>query len=397
LKEHNQGATVAVTGFGLMTPFGFGGEAAVRHLFAGEDKFGAVTRFDTGRFRSSIAAESGFTGRFLELGMLLADEAIRMAGLDARESAVSVLLGTMGDYGELNRFWRERLNGSEDGGRTDPSESLPAYHTAAMAERFGLRGRQWTFTNACIASSSAIASACELIAQGRDNVALCGGYSLVTEEIYAKFNSGRAFSKDGKVRSFSLSRSGMLLGDGGAMFVLENAEHARRRGARVLAEIAGWGIANDAFHVCQPDPGGGGMSRAMEKALRRAGIRADEVGYINAHGTGTPLNDSSETRAVKRVFGAAAYRVPVTSTKTMTGHMLDGTGAVETAITMMAMNAGVIPPTAGFTEPDPDCDLDYVPCEARRSAFRYAINLNAAFGGCNSAIVLKKTMDGGIA
>ena len=385
------GRRVVITGFGLLTPFGFGEEAVRHHLFRGEDRFAPVTRFDTDKYKNAVAAESAFTGRFLELGMELAESALRMARIDSGN--VAIMLGTMGDYGELNRFWREQLSGKAE--TSGGMEWLPAYHLAAMAERFKLHGRQWAYTNACIASSSAIAAGCELIAQGRETAALCGGYSLVTEEIFAKFNSGRAFSRDGKVRSFSRNRTGMLLGDGGAMFVLEDFDHARKRGADMLAEIVGWGVANDAFHVCQPDPEGGGMARAMMKAIRRADVRAESVDYINAHGTGTPLNDASETKAVKRVFGTSAYRIPVTSTKTMTGHMLDGTGAVETAITMIAMNAGIVPPTAGFTDTDPACDLDYVPNIARVSEIRYAINLNAAFGGFNSAIMLRNIKEGG--
>lgn len=383
---------VAVTGYSLMTPFGFGEEAVKRHLFAGEDRFAPVTRFDTDKFRTAVAAESAFAGSFLELGMALAESALGMARLPDGDAAV--VLGTMGDYGELNRFWRERLDGVERTNRPGAAEWLPALHPERMADRFRLRGRRLAYTNACIASSSAIAGACELIAQGKERAALCGGYSLVTEEIFAKFNSGRAFSRDGKVRAFSRGRSGMLLGDGGAMFVLEELDSARRRGAAVLAEIEGWGIANDAYHVCQPDPEGRGMARAMDKALRRAGVGPEDIDYINAHGTGTPLNDASETRAVKRVFGEAAYRIPVSSTKTMTGHMLDGTGAAETAIVMLAMRAGIVPPTAGYTEADPACDLDYVPNRARAASLRRAVNLNAAFGGFNSAIVVKSVREG---
>ncbi|WP_164779708.1 beta-ketoacyl-[acyl-carrier-protein] synthase family protein [Paenibacillus kobensis] len=384
-------ARVVVTGIGIMTPSGFGAETVKHTILAGVHQFRPITRFDAAKFRSAVAAQSDFEGSLLDLGIRCTEDAIRSAGLsgsDAEEA--SLVLGIQGDYDALSQYWKLRREQELYDSRI--AEFMPSCHLEALSHRFGLngRGKKIVLNNACIASSNAIGIAYELIKQNRADRVLCGGYSLVTEEMYAKFDSGRAFASDGRIRSFSRNRTGMLLGDGGAMLVLESYESAKRRQAPILAEMAGWGLSCDAFHVSQPHPEGAGVTRAVEKALRTSSIDKVGVHYINAHGTGTPYNDKSETLGIKQAFGEHAYRIPISSTKTMTGHILEGTGAVETAISIIAMNEGILPPTVGYEEPDPLCDLDYIPNQPRHQEVDTVLSINASFGGNNTAIIMRK-------
>ncbi|WP_245697730.1 beta-ketoacyl-[acyl-carrier-protein] synthase family protein [Streptomyces phaeochromogenes] len=270
-------------------------------------------------------------------------------------------------------------------------DAVPARLAELLAGGLGLVGPRLTFTNACVASAAAIIHACRLISSGRIDVAVCGGGYLVEEETFGKFDSGRALSRDGMVRPFSADRTGLLLGDGVAVVVLESAEHARRRGARPLAGVVGWGAASDAHHIAQPHPEGVGLARAARQAMRLAGDPdGDALDYVNAHGTGTKYNDGAETRGLRAAFPKRAESIPVSSTKSTTGHLLEAAGVVEFVITMLALTDGVLPPTAGFTAPDPECDLDYVPNEPRRTDPRRALTVNAAFGGANTALVLER-------
>ncbi|MGW3424712.1 beta-ketoacyl-[acyl-carrier-protein] synthase family protein [Streptomyces phaeochromogenes] len=271
------------------------------------------------------------------------------------------------------------------------ADAVPARLTELLAGELGLTGPRLTFTNACVASAAAIIHACRLISSGRIDVAVCAGGYLVEEETFGKFDSGRALSRDGMVRPFSADRSGLLLGDGVAVVVLESAEHARRRGARPLAGVVGWGAASDAHHIAQPHPEGVGLARAARQAMRLAGDPdGAALDYVNAHGTGTKYNDGAETRGLRAAFPERAESIPVSSTKSTTGHLLEAAGVVEFVITMLALTDGVLPPTAGFTTPDPECDLDYVPNEPRRADLRRALTVNAAFGGANTALVLER-------
>ncbi|MGA5507458.1 beta-ketoacyl-[acyl-carrier-protein] synthase family protein [Streptomyces umbrinus] len=271
------------------------------------------------------------------------------------------------------------------------ADAVPARLAELLARELGLVGPRLTFTNACVASAAAIIHACRLISSGRIDVAVCGGGYLVEEETFGKFDSGRALSRDGMVRPFSADRSGLLLGDGVAVVVLESSEHARRRGARSLAGVVGWGAASDAHHIAQPHPEGVGLARAARQAMRLAGDPdGTTLDYVNAHGTGTKYNDGAETRGLRAAFPERAESIPVSSTKSTTGHLLEAAGVVEFVITMLALTDGVLPPTAGYTAPDPECDLDYVPNEPRRSDARRALTVNAAFGGANTALVLER-------
>ncbi|GFN30746.1 3-oxoacyl-[acyl-carrier-protein] synthase 2 [Paenibacillus curdlanolyticus] len=384
-------ARVVVTGIGMMTPAGFGEETVKQTILAGVHQFRDITRFDGSKFRSAIAAQSTFEGTLLDLGRRCMEDAIRSAGLSEIGLAeASLVLGIQGDYDALSRYWKAKMEQEMYDSRI--VEFMPSYHLEALSNHYGIakRGSKMVLNNACIASSNAIGIAFELIKQKRTDRVICGGYSLVTEEMFAKFASGRAFATDGRIRSFSRNRTGMLLGDGGAVLVLESYESAKRRQAPIYAEVAGWGLACDAFHVSQPHPEGAGVRRAIEKALRTSSIDKEQIQYINAHGTETPYNDKSETCGIKQAFGDTAYRIPVSSTKTMTGHILEGTGVVEAAISIVAMNEGVIPPTVGYEEPDPQCDLDYVPNVPRQQQIDTVMSINASFGGNNTAIILRK-------
>ncbi|GAA4043202.1 beta-ketoacyl-[acyl-carrier-protein] synthase family protein [Streptomyces shaanxiensis] len=393
---------VTVTGFGVRTAFGTGADALRRGVFAGVPAFAPTTRFDTGPYRTPMAAAAPDGPDAVEhwaLRHALAEcgtEALDMAGLRPGTDA-AVLLGIAGDHTSVTRYWRGAAGADTpdagDGAATDRvADAVPARLTELLAAHLGSTGPRLTFTNACVASAAAIIHGCRLISSGRTDVAVCAGGYLVEEETFGKFDSGRALSKDGMVRPFSADRSGLLLGDGVAVVVLESAEHIRRRGARPLASVVGWGAATDAHHIAQPHPEGAGLARAARQAMRLAGDPdGAALDYVNAHGTGTKYNDGAETRGLRAAFPDRAESIPVSSTKSTTGHLLEAAGVVEFVITLLALTDGLLPPTAGFTAPDPECDLDYVPNRPRRADLRRALTVNAAFGGANTALVLERT------
>lgn len=429
-----------VTGFGVRTAFGTGADALRRGVFAGIPSFVPTSRFDTGPYRTPMAGAAPDGPDAVEGWALrpaldrCGDEALAMAGLP-RGTGAAVLLGIAGDCTSITRYWREaaepgsggrsaRADAAEPGPGRNPSraeaaepgpgrdtaragaaapgraaegsgaslaDAVPARLAESLAGGLGLTGPRLTFTNACVASAAAIIHACRLISSGRIDVAVCAGGYLVEEETFGKFDSGRALSRDGMVRPFSADRTGLLLGDGVAAVVLESAEHARRRGARPLAGVAGWGAATDAHHIAQPHPEGVGLARAARQALRLAGDpEGAALGYVNAHGTGTKYNDGAETRGLRAALPERAESIPVSSTKSTTGHLLEAAGVVEFVITMLALMDGVLPPTANFTRADPECDLDYVPNRPRQADLRRALTINAAFGGANTALVLER-------
>jgi 3-oxoacyl-[acyl-carrier-protein] synthase II len=389
---------VTVTGFGVRTAFGTGADALRRGVFAGVPAFTPTTRFDTGPYRTPMAAAAPDGPDAVDdwaLRHALAEcgrEALRMAGLPTG-TETAVLLGTVGDTTSITHHWQAATGSAPGAGkaRERAADAVPAHLAEQLAGRLGLTGPRLTFTNACVASAAAIIHACRLISSGRIDVAVCAGGYLVEEATFGKFDSGRALSRDGMVRPFSADRSGLLLGDGVAVVVLESAEHARRRGARPLVNVVGWGAATDAHHIAQPHPEGAGLAAAARQALRLAGdADGSTLGYVNAHGTGTKYNDAAETRGLRAAFPERAESIPVSSTKSTTGHLLQAAGVVEFVITMLALMDGVLPPTAGFTRPDSDCDLDYVPNSPRPADLRRALTINAAFGGANTALVLER-------
>jgi 3-oxoacyl-[acyl-carrier-protein] synthase II len=380
-------AELVVTGFGVRTAFGSGESALLEGVFAGRPGFRPVTRFDATPYRCRWAAEGAAMGRQLHVVARCAAAALEMAGLAGAPEG-DVLIATQGDFTGLNRFWRGALGGGPAPEPALVAETLPGHLADRLADHLGLKGRRLAFNSGCVASSSAIIHGCELLLAGRADLVVCGGCYVVDEEFFAKFDSGRALATEPWLRAFSTDRRGLLLGDGAAVVVLERRDRAAGRGARALAAVAGWGTASDAHHVCQPHPDGAGLAAAMRAALRRAGRGPADVGYLNAHGTGTRLNDVAEARAVRTVFGRHAGRLPVSSTKSSTGHTLEAAGAVEAVISLLALRHGRLPPTVGCTTPDPECDLDLVLGEARPAAVDHAMTVNSAFGGMNTAILL---------
>lgn len=434
------GHEVLLTGFGVRTAFGTGPDALRAGVFDGTPTFAPITRFDPTPYRTPLAATYGDAAPLQEALAEVAGAAAEMAGLRPGSEA-TVLVGTAGDFTALTHFWRTHpdapptaamgtasgagsagspggadsaeIPGHEGPGGApypglpgggggqglpagaagtrpalDAAASVPAWQAEALADALGVRGPRLAFTNACVASATAVAYGCQLIASGRADIVVCAGAYLVEEENLAKFGSGFALSRDGMVRPFCADRSGLLLGDGAAAVVLESAASARRRGARVLGALTGWGAASDAHHIARPHPEGIGLVTAAQRALRRAG--GPRVDYVNAHGTATKTNDPAETRGLHTLFGTDAPHIPVSSTKSTTGHLLEAAGVVELVITLLALQDGVVPPTAGFTEPDPACDLDYVPNRPRKADIRRALSLNAAFGGANTALLLER-------
>ncbi|WP_327031018.1 beta-ketoacyl-[acyl-carrier-protein] synthase family protein [Micromonospora sp. NBC_01740] len=386
---------VVITGFGIFTAFGFGAEPLRTGVFGGNPAFAPVTRFDTACFRARHAAthrwasgDPDATPRQISVFLECARAALAMAG-PPDPAAIPVLIGTQGDYTAVTDFWST----PEAARGTDPdagAAGLAAWLPRRLGTELGLGEPRTAFINACVASTNAIIHGARLVAAGRADAVLCGGAYLVERELFAKFDSGAAFAVDGRIRPFSRDRSGLLLGDGVAALVIESEQSAVARGAEPLVRLAGWGMAADAYHVVRPDPAGSGMALAMNRALRRAGVRPERIGYVNAHGTGTAANDSAEATALSRVFGPGAGGVPVSSTKSTTGHLLEAAGAVEAVITMVALRTGLVPPTAGFTEPDPNCELDPVANQARHTSPRLAVSLNASFGGVNAALVMER-------
>lgn len=369
---------VAVTGFGVFSCFGWGAQALRQSVFAGTPGFRPVARFDTGPYRVNRAAHSEQCPSLAEAFTTAATQALGHAGLHDVERA-AVLLGTQGDWTGLTEFWRS--------GGPAPATAVAGAHAPLLAAALGIpAGRRRVFNNGCVASTAALGHGLALLADHREDLVLAGGGYLVEQEFYAKFDSGRAFTPEPVMRPFSRDRAGLLLGDGVAVLALEREADALARGVQPLAILAAVGMASDSYHVCRPHPAGAGLGRAIEQAIARSGISAADIGYVNAHGTATKANDSAETAALRSVFGDRMP--PVSSTKSCTGHALEGSGALEAVISLIALRDGRLPPTAGFTEPDPQCPSDCVPHEPRDQPLRAVLSSSSAFGGVNAALIL---------
>jgi 3-oxoacyl-[acyl-carrier-protein] synthase II len=404
---------VVITGLGLITPLGQGKDALWEGLTLPRRVIGAITRFDASGYSTRIAAEvkefdptqfmdrkdARRAARFIQFAIAatqLALEDAQLAITDANREQIGVLIGSgIGgiDYMDsqvrlLDRYGPDRI-----------SPFLPAMMIADMASgmvsiHFGIKGPNLCAVTACSTGADAIGLATRLIQYGDAEVMLAGGTEAAIEPIgLAGFCAARAMSTrnddpEHASRPFDAERDGFVMGEGAGVLVLESLEHAQARGARVYAEVLGYGMTADAYHITQPDPDGDGAMRAMRKALDDAGLQPTDIDYINAHGTSTRYNDAKETLAIKRLFGEHAYRVPVSSTKSVTGHLLGAAGAVETAICVLALQHQTIPPTINYEYPDPECDLDYVPNQARPAQLRYVMTNSFGFGGHNSVLVL---------
>ncbi len=408
---------VVVTGLGLITPLGNDVACTWESLVAGRSGLGLVTRFDASAYEHPIAAEvkdldaSAYVEpkllRRLDLSSVYAIGAAKQAVADASlevttEEArrVGVLLGTgMGSAHQIVE--QQRILDEKGPRRVSPfmtSHMLPDTATGLVAMALGARGPNFAVTAACATGGAATGEAAEMVARGDADVMITGGYEAPLQPIYyAGFAAMKALAEHEDpakaVRPFDLNRNGFILGEGGAVLVLEDLEHAQARGARIYAEWRGASTSNDAYDMVAAAEDGHGVAQAMTDALRRAGMDTSEVDYINAHGTGTALNDRVETKAIRDVFGEHADGLMVSSTKSMHGHMMGAAGAVEAAICALTCYHGVVPPTINYETPDPTCDLDYVPNEARRADVRAAMSTSVGLGGHNSAIIFSRWED----
>lgn len=406
---------VVVTGIGLVTPVGLTREETWEALVAGRCGIGPITLFDASGFDSRIAGEvKGFdplrcmdrkearrADRFTQFAVAAAQEALAQAGLaiaeeDGRRTAIIVGTAMGGVMTLAEEYEQLRTKGP---GRVSPflmPMMLPDMASGQLSIRLGARGPNYALVSACASGADAIGEAANMIARGDVDAALAGGSEApITPIAVAGFTAAKALSTRNDdpataSRPFAAGRDGFVIAEGCGLLVLEAEEHAKARGARILAEVAGYAATSDAYHITQPHEQGEGAVRAMQLALARAGLEPDDVDYINAHGTSTPLNDRMETLAIKRAFGEYAYHVPISSTKSMTGHLLGAAGAVEAAVCVLTIERGVIPPTANYVEPDPACDLDYVPNVARPATVDVAMTNSFGFGGHNSCLIFRR-------
>jgi len=407
---------VVVTGIGAVAPVGHTVAETWDAVVNGRSGVGPITHFDASAFATQIAAEvkdfgpqpymtakeARNTDPLVHFCVAAAGQAIDDAGLKAYAeldpSRAGVLIGA--GIGGVTTLLDQHKALLAKGPRGISPFFVPAIISSVpgawVAMKHGFKGPNFSVASACATGNHAIGEAAAMIRRGAADVVVCGSAeaSIVTMSI-GGFNAMRALSTanddpPGACRPFDRNRCGFVMGEGAGILILESQEHAHRRGARIYAEMAGYGATSDAYHLVAPDPDGNGAVGAMELALQDAGISPQEVDYINAHGTGTELNDPIETRAIKRAFGNAAYQVAISSTKAVTGHLLGAASAIEAVITLMAMQHNVLPPTINLTSPDPECDLDYVPLTARPAEIRVAMSNGFGFGGHNASIVFCK-------
>jgi len=403
---------VVVTGYGAVTPLGLNADDTWRNLVAGVSGVGYISLFDTADFKVKIGAEvkdfnpidyidastARHTDRFAQFALAASLQAIESAGLKIDESNrydVGILVGS--GVGGLDSVTKQLETLSTRGpSRVSPYLVPMMIADAASAQvsiKTGIRGPNFSLISACATGTDVIGIAYKMIKWGEVKVMVVGGADAAVTPIgLAGFSQAGALSRNSEPqkasRPFDRERDGFVVGEGGAALILESLDCARARGANILAEIIGYGATSDAFHVTAPLESGEAAARAIELAL--AEVSPDEVGYINAHGTSTPLNDASETRAIKKAFGDKAYKIPVSSIKSMLGHMMGAAGTIEAITCCQVINKGIIPPTINLEHPDPECDLDYVPNAARAGDVRIALSNSFGFGGHNSVIAISR-------
>jgi 3-oxoacyl-[acyl-carrier-protein] synthase II len=406
---------VVVTGVGLVCATGIGAAEAWPNLLAGRCGIRRISRFDAGAFDCQIAGEvADFDplrwvekkelkkmGRFIQLAIAAADDAMDMAGLkiapeDADRAGVYIGSG-IGGFDVIEREHSKLLAGGP--GKISPffiPSAIINLASGFVSIRHGARGPNSATATACSASAHAVGDSYRIITRADADVMICGGSEgAITPMCIGGFAAMRALSTrndepERASRPFDAQRDGFVVGEGSGIVILESLEHAQRRGAPILAEIVGYGMSGDAYHITQPAEQGDGAYRVMKLAVEHAGIPAGEVGYINAHGTSTPIGDAIETVAIKRVFCEHAPKIPISSTKSMTGHLLGGAGGLEAGISVLVLRDQVAPPTINYENPDPQCDLDYVPNQCRRIEARYALSNSFGFGGTNAALLFKR-------
>jgi 3-oxoacyl-[acyl-carrier-protein] synthase II len=406
---------VVVTGLGLVTPVGNTLETTWAALLKGQSGADFIKKFDAARFAARFACEvKNFNpldyiekkearkmGAFIHYAIAASDEAVKGSGLkitdDIAEDIGTYISSGIGDFWAIEREHEKLL---KDG----PSRVSPFFIPSAIVNlasgqvsiRHNAKGPNSATATACSAGAHAIGDSFKIIQRGDAEAMICGGAeSAITPMSVAGFAALRALStrNDDPIhasRPFDLTRDGFVIGEGAGIVVLEELEHAKRRGAKIYAELTGYAANADAHHITAPAPEGEGAQRCMKLALKDARLSPADIGYINAHGTSTKMNDANETLAIKKVFGDAARKVMVSSTKSMTGHMLGAAGGVETAVCALALARGAIPPTINYTTPDPECDLDYVPNTAREVRVNNVITNSFGFGGTNACLVLSR-------
>jgi len=405
---------VVITGMGLVTPVGNNLPSTWKNLCEGKSGVGLITDFDASGFSTKIAAEvKDFTldvidkkiarrmDRFVQFAIKAAHEAISDSGISFEnedKDRIGVIIGAgIGGLRIIEQQHSSLLNAG-------PSKVSPLLipmlildmAAGQVAITFGLKGPNFATVSACASGAHAISVACELVRTGKMDVVITGGTeSCITPLGLAGFCSMKALSErndepEKASRPFDANRDGFVMGEGSGIVVMESLEHAMARGARIYAKMAGYGMSCDAYHITAPDPSGTGPFLCMKFALEDAGILPEQVKYINAHGTSTQLNDRSETLAIKKVLGEHAYRVPISSNKSMLGHLLGATGAVEFINTILTMYYGIVPPTINYEVPDPECDLDYVPNVARKCDIEYSLSNSFGFGGHNICLCVQK-------
>lgn len=412
---NNLNNRVVVTGIGILCPLGLNTSVTWEGLIAGKSGIDYITLFDPQSLDTKFAGEvKGFEptdyinrkdarrmDRFTQLAVAASQQAVEQAGLkidSSNQDSTGVIIGS-GIGGLTTLFEQIRVLLDQGPNRVSPflvPMMITDMAAAQVSMALELKGPNLCITSACSSGSDAIGAAYELIKHGDTQAMIAGGSEATINLIgVAAFNALNALSTRNSEpqlasRPFDTERDGFVIGEGAGILVLENLTHAQKRGANILAEVIAYGASADAYHITQPIESGEGAARAMRVALNKAGLATTEVDYINAHGTSTPLNDRVETKAIKSVFGDHAYNIPISSTKSMIGHLIGAAGAVEAAICIMVIQHGFIPPTINLTHPDPECDLDYVPNVARRAEVTTALSNSFGFGGHNSVLIFRR-------
>ena len=406
---------VVVTGLGMVTPLGVGTEASWQALCQGKSGVGPVSHFDASQFRTRIAGEvKDFNphdfidrklarrgDRFIHFALAAARMALEDSGLkitSANDERVGVSVGTaMGGIESIERNHELLIKGARQ--QISPF-FVPSFlcnmATGQVAIEFGAKGANMCTVTACASGTHAIGDACIVIQRGEVDAMIAGGTeAAIRPLVFAgldplKVMSARNDEPEKASRPFDKERDGFVIGEGAGMVILEELESAQKRGARIYGEVLGYGLNSDAYHITAPDPDGKGAASCMRLALKDAAISPGQVDYINAHGTSTALNDLSETRAIKSVFGELSHKIPISANKSMMGHMWAGAGVVEAIASLLTITEGIIPPTINYETPDPECDLDYVPNEARRAEVKIVLSNSFGFGSTNGCLILGK-------
>ena len=406
---------VVVTGLGLVTPVGNSLESTWTALAAGKSGADYIRKFDAEKFPVRFACEvkdfdplnyvekkeARKMGAFIHYAIAASQEAVDNSGLkitdEIAENVGTYISSGIGDFWAIEREHEKLL---KDGpGRVSPffiPSAIVNLASGQVSIRHNAKGPNSATATACSAGAHAIGDSFKIIQRGDAEAMICGGAeSAITPMSVAGFAALRALSTRNEdpqhaSRPFELHRDGFVIGEGAGIMILEELEFARRRGARIYAELVGYGMTGDAFHITMPDQTGSGAVRVMHKALKDAGVKPEQIDYINAHGTSTPYNDKFETMAIKRTFGDHAYKMTISSTKSMTGHLLGAAGGVEGVFSVLSIHRNLLLPTINYEQPDPECDLDYIPNQAREGKINYALSNSFGFGGTNAALLFKR-------